>query len=73
MKTVTVRVGQVVEVSDVLAVRVVEKKGSYVRLIFATMLSPIRVSPTGILPERFSCGIAGESRFVPEKIAVAAE
>ena len=73
MISLTVKVGQVVEVGDALAIKVVEKKGNRVGLVFATMLSPIRISPTGILPERYSCGIGGESQFVPEKIAVPAQ
>lgn len=69
----TVKVGQVLLVGDALALKVVEKRGQRIGLQIATMMAPIRIDPTGILPQRFACGITGESRYVPDGQMAAAE
>lgn len=59
MLKLTVRVGGVVEVGDVAAIKVFERKGQSVCLGFVTAL-PITLNPTGIIPERFAAGIYRE-------------
>lgn len=57
-----VQVGQAVQIGDVAAVKVVAKEGSTIRLGFFTDISPIRLLPPGIVPQRFLHGIRRESR-----------
>lgn len=70
MLTLSVRVGQAVQVGDDpengVVVKVEEKSGRMVRLAFATAMKPIRLIATGIIPPRFTYGITGEPRRVPE-------
>lgn len=70
MFSTTVRVGQAVQIGDAAVVRVDHKSGQMVRLVIATALHPIRVIATGIIPARFTMGITGEPRRLPERAAV---
>lgn len=68
--SMTVRVGEVLLVGNSLALLVTEKKGQRIGLRVATMLSPIRIDPSGQLPKGFATGISGGSRLVePEEAA----
>lgn len=63
-----VKVGQAVEIGPDVVVRVDRKSGQWVRLaIFAMQhVTPIRLIVTGLIPQRFTTGITGELRPVPE-------
>lgn len=60
MLSLTVKIGQAVQIGDVAVVKVEDKKGRCVRLRFATALSPITILADGLIPMRFTVGLAGE-------------
>jgi hypothetical protein len=55
----TLRVGEVVEVGNVAAVRVEKKSGCMVKLAFFTEL-PIRMLGYGLIPPQYTTGVTGE-------------
>jgi hypothetical protein len=63
MLSLTVRVGQAVQIGDVAVVKVEEKSGRNVRLIFATAIQGIHILADGIIPKRFTTGITGERKL----------
>lgn len=71
MLSLTVRVGQAVQIGEVAVVKVCEKSGRCVRLAFATEVAPIRLLADGIIPPRFTTGITGQPRRIGEPTAVA--
>lgn len=75
MLSLTVRIGQAVQLGDVAVVKVEDKSGRRVRLTFATTVSPISLIPDGIIPRRFAVGLGDQPRrileAVPEQRAVA--
>jgi len=64
MLSLTVRVGQAVQLGDVAVIKVEEKSGRNVRLVFATAIQGITVLADGIIPKRFTLGISGERKVV---------
>lgn len=64
MLSLTVRIGQAVQLGEVAVVKVEEKSGRNVRLVFATAIAPIRLIADGIIPKRFTMGITGERKVV---------
>lgn len=60
MLSLTVKIGQAVQIGDVAVIKVEDKKGRCVRLRFATPLSPIKLLTDGIIPMRFTVGLAGD-------------
>jgi len=73
MLTLGVRVGQAVQMGDVACVKVVARDGSTIRLGFATDIAPIRIIPSGIIPERFLHGIRRDLGVsVTQRLAAAA-
>lgn len=62
MLTLSVKVGQAVQIGDVAVVKVGEKSGRMVKLSFFTPVSPIRLLADGLIPSRFTTGITGELR-----------
>jgi hypothetical protein len=65
----TVREGEALQIGDAAVVRVEEKSGRRVRLVIATLMSPIHLIPSGIFPDRFTTGITGEPRRAPSAYA----
>lgn len=64
MLTLSVRIGQAVQIGDAAVVKVQDKSGRMVKLTFATAIAPIRILADGIIPPRFTTGISGEVRRV---------
>jgi hypothetical protein len=60
MLSLSVKIGQAVQIGDAAVVRVDDKSGRYVRLRIATALSPIKLLADGIIPMRFTVGLGGE-------------
>ncbi len=58
MLTLSVKVGQAVQIGDVAVIKVLERAGRRVGLQFATSVSPITLIPSGIIPDEFAVGIA---------------
>lgn len=71
MLTLGLKVGQAVQMGDVACVKIVAREGSTIRLGFATDIAPIRIIPSGIIPERFIHGIRPESRTPMPRLAAA--
>lgn len=67
MLTLSVRVGQAVQIGEHGVVKVEDKTGRRVRLVFAGDFSPIRLIADGIIPARFTLGITGEPRRILEQ------
>lgn len=72
MLTLSVCVGQAVQIGEHGVVKVADKTGRRVRLIFAGDFSPIRLIADGIIPHRFTLGITGEPRRILERELAAA-
>ena len=68
MLTLSVNVGDTVQIGPDpergAVIKVLEKSGRKVRLVFYTSLTPIRHLGHGIIPERFTMGITGEPRRI---------
>ena len=63
MLTVTVKVGQVVEIGDIAAIRVSSKTGNEVRLsIVADIIHQIKINPSGLFPKKLASGIVDGRR-----------
>ena len=62
MLTLDVKIGQAVQIGDVCVVKVRDKRGSRVKLVFFTAIAPIRLLADGLIPARFTTGISGEYR-----------
>lgn len=60
MLSLSVKIGQAVQIGDAAVVKVDDKTGRYVRLRIATALSPIKLLADGIIPMRFTVGLAGD-------------
>ena len=63
-----VLVGESIEIGDVACIRVDQKSGPRVRLAIATKLSPIRINPTGHIPEHYTLGMTNELKPIRPKI-----
>jgi len=61
----TLHVGEAIEIGDVASVRVEAKSGCMVKLAFFTEL-PLRLLVDGLIPPRYTHGITGVPRRVPE-------
>lgn len=59
MLTLTVKVGQAVQIGDAVCVGVDAKSGQSVKLTIATHIGPVMLIPSGIIPERFTMGVTG--------------
>lgn len=70
MLALSVRVGQAVSIGETAAIKVKEKSGRMVKLIFFTK-EPVELIPDGLIPARFTHGITGERRRVLEVIPLA--
>lgn len=70
MLTLSVKIGQAVQIGDAAVVKVQEKSGRMVKLTFATAIHPIRIIASGIIPDRFTTGVTGELQRVPVREAV---
>ncbi len=72
MLALTVQVGQAVQIGDDpergCVVKVKEKSGRRVQLVFMTQLAPIRLLADGLIPVRFTTGVTGEPRRVPRDL-----
>lgn len=66
MKVLTVKVGEAVQIGDVAVVKLAEKSGQRIKLVFATAL-PLTHIVTGIIPAAFSTGITGRSEYRPHQ------
>lgn len=66
MLSLTVRIGQAVQIGDVAVVKVEEKSGRRVRLLFAATVSPISLIPDGLIPPRFAAGFGEQRRRILE-------
>lgn len=64
MLTLSVRMGQAVQIGEEAVVKVIDKSGRMVRLVIATHHSPVRLLADGIIPVRFTVGITGERQRV---------
>lgn len=63
MLTISCRIGDVVEIGDVAAVRVEAKSGQAVRLAFAADRSVrIRLNPFGVIPKKFAVGTVDQDK-----------
>lgn len=62
MLSLSVRIGQAVQIGEAAVVKVEDKQGRAVKLVFATEISPIRILDDGIIPTRFTRGITGRPR-----------
>lgn len=71
MLKLLVRIGEVVEIGDVAAVKVFDRKGRDVYLGFETPIHPIVINHSGIVPERFSTGIVRGQKPRPALAAAA--
>lgn len=67
MLSLTVRTGQVVQIGDIGCIKVAEKSGRQVKLIFAMNVKPILILADGLIPARFTLGITGEPRRAPAR------
>lgn len=72
MLTLGLRVGQAVQMGDVACIKVVGREGSKIQLGFATDIAPIRIIPSGIIPERFLHGIRRDLREPAPRLLAAA-
>lgn len=61
MLSLTVKVGQAVKLGDVGYIKVEDKYGRNVKLVFAMDIKPIKIIPTGIIPPEFTTGIIKRS------------
>lgn len=68
MLSLSVRIGQAVQIGEAAVVKVEDKSGRMVRLIIATSISPINLLADGIIPARFTTGITGDKRRVLEPV-----
>ncbi|CAN7305923.1 hypothetical protein LJR231_001575 [Phyllobacterium sp. LjRoot231] len=64
MLSLTVRIGQAVQLGEYAVIKVEEKSGRNVRLVFATAIQGIHLLADGIIPKRFTVGITGERKVV---------
>ncbi|QND60375.1 hypothetical protein [Mesorhizobium huakuii] len=64
MLTLTVNVGQAVQIGEHGVVKVEDKTGRRVRLVFAGDFRPITLIADGIIPARFTLGITGVARRI---------
>lgn len=64
MLTLTVRVGEAVQIGDAACVGVADKSGRAVKLTIATNIRPVQIIHSGIFPKSFTVGITGERRVV---------
>lgn len=62
MLALTVGIGKAVQIGDAAVVKVEDKQGRAVKLVFATDIFPIRILDDGIIPPRFTRGITGQPR-----------
>ncbi|MEN5278920.1 hypothetical protein ABE527_18485 [Brucella sp. TWI432] len=62
MLSLSVRIGQAVQIGEAAVVKVEDKQGRGVKLVFATDISPIRILDDGVIPTRFTRGITGRPR-----------
>lgn len=73
MLALTVQVGQAVQIGNGpdngCIVKVKEKSGRRVQLVFITSLTPILLLADGLIPARFTTGVTGEPRRVPRDMA----
>lgn len=72
--SITVRVGQAVQIGEVAVIKVQEKSGRQVKLGIAALdsISPIKLLPTGIIPARFAVGLGeGAHPASPQMRAIA--
>lgn len=68
MLTLSLKVGEAVQVGNDLAIKVMEKSGRCVRLGFATKLGPIRIIKTGIIPAALVPGVTDQLHLVHDPI-----
>ena len=57
MLSLTVKVGQAVKLGDIGYIKVLDKYGRNVKLVFAMDIHPIKIVPTGIIPPEYTTGI----------------
>lgn len=62
MLALSVRIGEAVQIGEAAVIKVEDKQGRVVKLVFATDISPIRILDDGIIPARFTRGITGRPR-----------
>lgn len=57
MLSLSVRIGQAVQIGEEAVVRVEEKSGKMVKLVIATQHTPISILSDGLIPKRFCGGL----------------
>lgn len=57
MLSLSVRLGQAVQIGEEAVVRVEDKSGKMVKLVIATPHKPIVILNDGLIPKRFCCGL----------------
>lgn len=68
MLALNVKVGQAVQIGDVAVVKVQDKRGAMVKLVFATNIKPIRLLATGIIPRQFITGLGDAYSETPPRL-----
>lgn len=67
MLALSVRIGQAVSIGETAAIKVKDKSGRMVKLVFFTN-ERVELIPDGLIPARFTHGITGEPRRVLEAV-----
>lgn len=63
MLTLTLKVGQAIQIGDVAFVAIEEKGSNSVRITVHSSVKPIRLIKDGVMSREFTTGLTGEVRF----------